>query len=977
MAIDNQFGKGIGLAAGFDLGAQKPLDSRVAVNTIAERDAHVIENRAYEGMLVYVAEDGKTYQLVKEVVEEIESLIWEEFGFNQEKFDASFDAKIASRDERLETLEDLVVGGEGEGLNKVISDVANNKTAIERLDGEDTVEGSVKKQIKDAVAAEAGLRNEADIVLGERLEAIEEDLAQGGETEARIAQAEADIDALQGLVGKPVEGETPATGLHLALDTAKEELNQAILTEKGRAEGQEAAIRQKLADEAAEIRDEMAAELGNYTVEAAEGVEGKEASGLRKEIEDAHKAIDQAMASMKKDLQDEIDADVLVEKNRAEGQEAAIRQEMATETQRVDKKIADDIAKESALRVAEEQRIEGLVEAEAGRADAEEKRIVGLVEAEKGRAEGKEGELLAAINKEVQDRGKAVQDLSDKHDQEMEAAAGKVAEDLAALKTELQGKIDADVAAEALSRENADKALDERVKPLEEHVAAQPGIDAEQDNRIKALEDANKDGGTVANAIKAAQAAADQAQSEVDLVEGRALELEGKMEAVKENIARLDGAVDVEGSVKKQIKDAIDEVNGAAEELEGRVEALETFKNTTYPAAEAKVREDFAAADAQVLTDAKKYADDAITELVDSAPDAMNTLNELAKAINDNKGVYDAYIEQHATAMAKMKTELQADVEVVADDLADLVDLVGHDVIKGEIGETIADASGLVARIIANETFVAAQPAKDTEQDRKLTELQSVISAMDEESTGLEKRIGDLEDFHKGENSVEKQIEKSLQDAKDYADAQDIVLHTKISAEIDVDVKAEADLRVAADNKIREDFADADTALHTTISAEIDADVKEEADRAKGVEAGFETRIAANEAFVQGHSHEDMEGDIEDLQGRMETMEAFKNGHNHSVMEQGIADNKAAIEKEVKDRATAIEEALEAYSTTEEMKQVIGNVVSSLSLTMENDKVVLKLGGEDGISLTEVSLDMVTDDDIDAIIAGLDAPAAE
>jgi hypothetical protein len=94
-------------------------------------------------------------------------------------------------------------------------------------------------------------------------------------------------------------------------------------------------------------------------------------------------------------------------------------------------------------------------------------------------------------------------------------------------------------------------------------------------------------------------------------------------------------------------------------------------------------------------------------------------------------------------------------------------------------------------------------------------------------------------------------------------------------------------------------------------------------------------------------------------------------------MEKGIADNKAAIEKEVEDRDAAIEAALEPYSTTEEMKQVIGNVVNSLALTMENDQVVLKLGGVDGIALTSVSLDMATDEDIDAIIAGLDAPAGE
>ena len=58
----SEFGKGIPLASGFDLGAKKPLDSRDVVDTIEERDLHVAENRAYEGMTVYVKENKKVYR---------------------------------------------------------------------------------------------------------------------------------------------------------------------------------------------------------------------------------------------------------------------------------------------------------------------------------------------------------------------------------------------------------------------------------------------------------------------------------------------------------------------------------------------------------------------------------------------------------------------------------------------------------------------------------------------------------------------------------------------------------------------------------------------------------------------------------------------------------------------------------------------------------------------------------------------------
>ena len=57
----SNFGKGIPLASGFDLGAKVPLDSRIAVQNIQERDAHVANNRAYEGLRVYVIDESCEY----------------------------------------------------------------------------------------------------------------------------------------------------------------------------------------------------------------------------------------------------------------------------------------------------------------------------------------------------------------------------------------------------------------------------------------------------------------------------------------------------------------------------------------------------------------------------------------------------------------------------------------------------------------------------------------------------------------------------------------------------------------------------------------------------------------------------------------------------------------------------------------------------------------------------------------------------
>lgn len=55
--------KGISVASGFKLQAKVPLDGRLVVDTIEDRNALIAENGAYEGMQVYVKSDKKTYTL--------------------------------------------------------------------------------------------------------------------------------------------------------------------------------------------------------------------------------------------------------------------------------------------------------------------------------------------------------------------------------------------------------------------------------------------------------------------------------------------------------------------------------------------------------------------------------------------------------------------------------------------------------------------------------------------------------------------------------------------------------------------------------------------------------------------------------------------------------------------------------------------------------------------------------------------------
>ena len=437
---------------------------------------------------------------------------------------------------------------------------------------------------------------------------------------------------------------------------------------------------------------------------------------------------------------------------------------------------------------------------------------------------------------------------------------------------------------------------------------------AANENAIGVLNGDENADGSVKQQIAEAINEVDQAAEELA---GRVTTAESEIDQLQLDVAKLDGADTVEGSVKKQIKDAIEAVNQAADGLADRVEDVENFIDVTYPAAELKVREDFAAADAKVLEDAQKYADDAITALVDSAPDSMNTLKELAEAINANKDVYDAYVEQHNTAMNNLKAELQKEIDDDVKAVVDAQKLVND--AQAEVNEDFE------ARIEANEEFVKAQPAVDQEQDR---------------------RIKALEDA----NAKGGAIADAIQAAQDAADA----------------------AQGAADNA--QAAAEAAQGAADTAQGEVDAvELRVDALEAKvghdvnGEEAATGLFLEVDEAKAAAAA---AQADVDLVEGRATALESFVQGHDHSVMEQGIANNKAAIEKEVEDRDAAIADALENYSTTADMKGIIGAVVQSLNLAIVDNEVKLTLGSEaDGISLATAKLDMATDVDINDMLA--------
>jgi chromosome segregation ATPase len=663
------------------------------------------------------------------------------------------------------------------------------------------------------------------------------------------------------------------------------------------------------------------------------------------------------LARLAKALDARAKAMVEAEKERAMAVEAALEGRIAANEAAIKEinngesgifKKAQEYAdeKDAALK----QELEGVIADLQADVDQNEADCDAAVKAEEERAMAKEGELLEAINKEKEDReqavqdindameqmeedfngamqqevtdreaadqamanrmnklvgegvgafeddaqnvvsensvvGKAIKELADRHDEEMADADGRL-DALEADKPVQDAAIKAN--ADAIGVLNGDENVEGSVKKqIKDAIDEVNSAASDLEDRVEALEN---DAPIKQAAIEKAQAAADKAQEEVDLVEERMSTAEGRLDDIDEELEAQDNAIkaaqaaadqaqrevdaaelkikanedaigiinggeDQEGSIAKAVKDAVDPVQADLDALEAVVGA--PAEGEGVPAT--GLHKIVADGDAATLQAAKEYADQEIADLVDSAPETLDTLRELAEAIGAHQDVYDAYVAEMAAELAKK------------------VDKVEN-------------------HRLVSETEIAAWNAKAEVSD----------------------------------------VEQALEDAKEYTD-QEIA---KVNGAADTlagrveSLEEKVGHDVDGENPATGLFLEVDQAKAAADQAQVEVDACEgRLDAIEGEQDIQDGKIAANEAAI-------------------------------GVLNGGV-DQEGSVAKSIAD-------ALEAYSTTEEMKTMLGNVVQSLALTMENDKVVLKLGGVDGIAITEVSLDMATDTDIDSIINGLD-----
>lgn len=441
-------------------------------------------------------------------------------------------------------------------------------------------------------------------------------------------------------------------------------------------------------------------------------------------------------------------------------------------------------------------------------------------------------------------------------------------------------------------------------------------------------------------------------QKSKDLVEverNRALEVEGQISAkVDKNISDIAAINNAETGILKQAKDyvdaAIEGVDTSA--LGSRIAAVET-KNVEQDKEIAKK-----VAKADVVNGLKETLEGkvldarqgkALKDLVDGeVARATEAEGDLAGRLDVIEGVGEGSINK-ALEDAKVYTD-------------------------GKIGEVNGAISGLEGRVATNEGEIS------NIKDILANKNSNTIVVETEEEISIENptpKIGDLAFVISTKRAY---IYKGIQAAILSGIPAGWVVFDEITNELDLvnylkKTDAEATYRKIADKITEGDLAvnlaakinnKADTA---TVNAALDLKANQNTLESEVASARtFATSEAQREAGVVDRkltsAKAELQGNIDTVDGKVEANKSAIAVLNGDVSTTGSVDKK-------------IKDALTPYSNTAAVKSMLTNVVGSLTLSIVEDQVVLSAGGVDGVEISKTSLDMITNAEIDEILAGL------
>lgn len=675
MAIE--FGKGITLAGGFDLGAKAPLDSRETVATLADRDAHVAGNRAYEGMLVYVEENKVTYQYVADAEG---NLSWKEFGFNLNDFQTQVVDNLTTEDATK-----ALSAKQGKVLDEKISAEAERATeaeqanagAISALDtkvGEipvdeegNAVASTVISYVDKKVSDEETRAKAAEQVNADAIKAITDDYL----VEADKTELQGNIDAVSGKVTTLIGEDTDKSVRMIA----NEELAKQLI-----AEGAKESL-DTLAEIAAWIQshpdDASAMNKAIEDLEALVGTlpEGVTATTVVGYVQEIVKAEEDRAKGVESELDERLQA---IEAKFGDGegnvasQISAAKEEAITESE----EYADG------LNTAMNTRVEALEAIDHDHANKEELDLI---------ASGDKAKWDAAEAKAHEHANKALLDTYTQTEADLaDAVTKKHAHENAEV---LDGITSEKVTAWDAAEQSAKDFAEEKVNELANGTVATHTTEINSlDGRVDVLEAASATHAAQADLaaeVKAREEADSGLDSRLQAIEAKFGDGEGNVEsqisaAKQEAIdAAATDATTKANTAEENAKKHADDLNTAMDE---RVDTLEAIDHTAYVAADTALEEKLNAAIAlkadtstleQEVQD-RKDADTAIEVKIGEVAEGKTVVQMISDAqtaatYDDTEVKADITALEEASATHAKQTDLEAEVTRATEKEAELL----------------------------------------------------------------------------------------------------------------------------------------------------------------------------------------------------------------------------------------------------------------------------------------------------------------
>lgn len=571
--------------------------------------------------------------------------------------------------------------------------------------------------------------------------------------------------------------------------------------------------------------------------------------------------------------------------------------------------------------------------AEVGTAAAGVMQNQNAISALSGRMDTAEGKLNVIQGEGEGSIKKALADAKADAASKDEALHTTITSEIGTAKTELEGKINKKADSQAMTDALALKA-DQTA--LEAEVNRATGAEGVLAGRLDVIE--GEGAGSINKALADAKSYADgkfATQATVGALDGRVGTAEDDIDKIEVALGK-----DAQGNIKSvdtRIQEAVSGVTGGALKdaqdditaLEGRMATAEG--NITSVTSKANANEsaiqDINNENTGILKQAKDYADQKVTDLVNGAPEAMDTLNELANAITEHQGVYDSY------------------VQTVSQNLAKKVDLEAY--------------------------------------NKKVTDLEAADTALQGRATALETIVG------KEVDGVKSGLVKDVADnAAAIADnAKDIDALQKAMGTV-TEVAA-ADALKAVDDRVKDvEAAVGKKAAGETPATGLFKEIADEAKRAQGIEAGLRTDVDALKTTV-GDAGSGLVKDVTTLQGQIANLQTSNHTHaNKAELDKFVAGDKDALDNAVAkvtggaEVAGSIAEAKKAADDAQAAADGAKALANGLKLAVAqgtDDKAVvtIKLQNKDSQDQSTIDLpyEFVSDADIQAIIDGLGAKA--